>query len=85
MQEWLTLFTKGMFGKRGGVFHQCPGDPATVHPIPAPERGNEDEWPDRPDTLRQAGKLAGLPIITPSVALLLIACTCCTNSSEALS
>ncbi|KAL0032905.1 hypothetical protein WJX77_005652 [Trebouxia sp. C0004] len=62
MKEWLTLFTKGMFGKRGGVFQQCPGDPATVHPVRAPERGDGDDWPDRPDTLRQAGKLAGLAV-----------------------
>ncbi len=59
VQEWLTLFTKGMFGKPGGVFQPCPGDLATVHPIRAPERGDGDEWPYWPDTLRQAGKLAG--------------------------
>ena len=85
MQEWLTLFTKGMFGKRGGVFQPCPGDPATVHPIRAPERGDGDEWPYRPDALRQAGKLAGLLPVALPAALLLIACTCCPHPSEALS
>lgn len=76
MQEWLTMFTKGMFGKPGGVFQPCPGDPATVHPIRAPERGGGNEWPDR---LRQAGKLAGRLYITLSVALMLIACISCTK------
>ncbi|KAA6425607.1 MAG: E3 ubiquitin- ligase UPL5 [Trebouxia sp. A1-2] len=61
MQEWLTLFTKDVFGKAGGVFQPCPGDPATVHPIRAQERGEKD-WPYWPEGLVRAGKLAGLAI-----------------------
>ncbi|KAL0039317.1 hypothetical protein WJX79_003044 [Trebouxia sp. C0005] len=61
MKEWLTLFTKDVFGKAGGVFQPCPGDPATVHPIRAQERGEKD-WPYWPEGLVRAGKLAGLAI-----------------------
>ena len=78
MQEWLTLFTKDVFGKAGGVFQPCPGDPATVHPIRAQERGEKD-WPYWPEGLVRAGKLAGLFHTTLSTALPLIACTCCTE------
>ena len=58
MQEWLTMVTKSYFGKEGGVFQQCPEDPATVHPVRASER--ECGWPEGPEYIRKAGVLAGL-------------------------
>ena len=52
------MVTKGFFGEKGGVFQQCPEDPATVHPVRAPER--ECGWPEGPEYIRKAGALAGL-------------------------
>ena len=55
-QEWLTMVTKSFFGEKGGVFQQCPEDPATVHPV----REHEGCGWEGPEYIRKAGVLAGL-------------------------
>ena len=53
----MTLASKFFFGKAGGMFQQCPSDPAMLHLVRDP--GRDDHWPSWPAFMNMAWRLAG--------------------------